>query len=171
MYTQVSSNSPCPPIRLVSTNGSSLPVRRASVFCGSNRAQRRAASKSNSATSETELHIRVDLAARFLERVREVVLKRDRGQSELYQVRIGLDTCLPFGLPDQGRTHSAADAAALFSQKTGLFSRLHDGLEPRFAGDDVTRLGIPLHNLRPPCPALRQASRRLLCRAFCGPAC
>src|SRR6266404_1301607 len=171
MYTQVSSKSPCPPIRLALTNGSSSSLRRASVFCGSNRAQRRAASKSNSATSETELQIRVDLAARLLECFRKVVLKRDRGQSELDQVRIGLDTCLPFGLPDQGRTHPAADAAALFAQKTGLFSRPHDRLEPRFADDDVTSLGIPLNDLRPPRPALRQASRRLLCPAFCGPAC
>src|SRR5215813_732820 len=102
MQTQVSSKSPCPPIRLAVTNGSSSSPRRASVFCGSNRAQRRAGSKSNSATSEAELQLWVDPAASLLERFREVVFKRNRRQSKLYQVRISFDARLPLGLPHQG---------------------------------------------------------------------
>ena len=58
------------------TNGSSSSLRRVRVLCGSKRAQRRAASKSNSATSKTELQLRIDLATRLLEYVREIILKR-----------------------------------------------------------------------------------------------
>jgi len=47
-------------------------------LCGSSRAQRRAASKSNSVTSEAELQLWVDFASRLLERLSEVVLKCDR---------------------------------------------------------------------------------------------
>src|SRR6187401_2078939 len=98
MYTEVSSRSPCPPIESGLTNGSSLSRRHASVLCGSKRAHRRAASKSNSATSETELQLLVDLATRLPEHVCEVILERDRRQGKLDQVRICLDACLPFGL-------------------------------------------------------------------------
>src|SRR5260221_9499775 len=101
MYTQVSSKSPCPPIRLALTNGSSSSPRRASVFCGSNRAQRRAASKSNSATSEAELQAGIDLAAPLPERLRELVLQRDGRERKLDQIRIGHDACLSLGLLDK----------------------------------------------------------------------
>jgi len=51
------------------------------------------------------------------------------------------DARLPLGLPDQGWTHPAADAAALFAQETGLFSHPDDSLEPRL--DDATSFNIP----------------------------
>src|SRR5580658_5846896 len=107
-------------MKRASTKGRSSSPRRASVLCGSSRAQRRAASKSNSATSESELQLRIDLSSRLLERLGEVVFERDRRQRELDQVRIGLDAGLPLGLPDQGRTHPAAYTAALPAQETRL---------------------------------------------------
>src|SRR5260370_41605487 len=151
MYTQVSIKRPCPPSRFALTNGSAASSLRAIVFCGSNRAQRRAASKSNSAISEAELQLWIDLASRLLERLREVVLERDRRQRKLDQIRIGLNTRLPLGLPDQCRAYPAADPAAFLAQKTRLFRRPHDRLEPRLADEKLAVLRITPNDLRPLC--------------------
>src|SRR5712675_623063 len=162
----VSSKSPCPPIRLALTNGSSSSPRRASVVCESNRAQRRAASKSNAATSEAELQLRIDLASSLLERRREVVLERDRRQRKLDQIRIGLDARPPLGLLEQFGANPTADPPALLAQKTGLFRRLHDRLEPRLADEKLTVLRITLNDLGSPRAAFEQGARPLS-SAYC----
>src|SRR6266446_4373278 len=170
MYTEVSSKTPCPPIEPGLTNGSSLSRRRVSVLCGLKRAHRRAASKSNSATSKTELQLRVDLAARLLEHVCEVVLKRDRCQGKLDQVRIRLDACLAFGLLDQCRADAAANTAAFFAQETGLFRCPHNRFEPRLAHYKPAGRRLAMHGLYLPQATFGRACR-LLAPARLGSAC
>src|SRR6266700_1339807 len=174
MYTQVSSRSPCPPIEPGLTNGSSLSLRRVSVVCGSKRAHRRAASKSNSATSKTELQLRVGLATRLLEHVREVILKRDRRQSKLDQVRIRLDACLAFGLPDQCRAHPAANTTAFFVQETGFFRCPHNRFEPCLAHDKLAGRRLAMNGLYllrstfgRACRLLAPARWGFACRCLC----
>src|SRR5258708_6252101 len=110
-------------------------------------------SKSNAPTSQAELPLRSDFAARLLQRHREVALERNCRQRKLDQIRIGLNARLPLGLLDQ-RAYPATDPAALLAEKTRSLRSLHDRLEPRLADENLARLRIT---------PLAPACRRLAC--------
>src|SRR5215469_2349467 len=144
MYTQVSSRRAWPPIRSSATNGSSASGRRAKVCCGSNRAQRTAASKSKLTILEAELQTAVDFAANLLERLGELVLERNVCKGESDQVSVGLNARAFFGLFDQGRTDPTGDTAALFLEQTGPFRGLHHSFKAPFTCFELPARGVSL---------------------------
>src|SRR6516225_4522458 len=155
MYTQVSSRRAWPPIRSSATNGSSASGRRAKVCCGSNRAQRTAASKSKLTTLEAELQIAVDLAAGLLERLGELVLESNVRKGESDQVGVGLDARAFFGLFDEGGTDPTGDTAALFFEQAGPLRSLHHRFKAPFTCLELPARGVSLE------PPLRgDATRR-----------
>src|SRR5580658_6069503 len=100
-------------MRSPSMKGNASSGRRAIARRGSNRAHRRAASRSKAATSEAELQLRIDGAARFLEGIGKLVLESDGGQRKRNQLGIALDPCQPLRLLHQRRTDPHADPPAL----------------------------------------------------------
>src|ERR1700738_2750288 len=98
-------------------NGSSSSSRRANVFRGSNRAHRKAESKSKPATSEAEFQVGIDLAARIFERLDEVVLQRKHRQRIVYQISVRLGPCPPFRLFDESWTDPTGNTTAFLLEK------------------------------------------------------
>src|ERR1700726_1440177 len=115
MYTQVSSRSDWPPIRTDEREITSC--RRANVFRGSNRAHRRAASKSKPDTSEAEFQVGVDFASSTLECSSELVFQSHIRQSKGDKIGVRFDPCPSLRFLNERRANATGDTAALLLEK------------------------------------------------------
>jgi len=134
---------------------------RASVRCGSNRAQRRAASKSNAPPQKPSFNAGSTLPRDCLNvraKLSSSAMVASANSIRSVSVSIPSVACLL----DQRGTDPSADPAALSAQKTRSFRRLHDRLEPRLAEGKLPGLRISPNGLCPPGAVLAQVSRLLL---------